>query len=201
MSYMKTIQALALSFTLSTICCMADVSNDQRSSKISSSIPTIVGECIMKGCGSHKDHRDSTHLLQLSDFAGDWIFGVDSIGGLSGILTVGSSETIDGQVTFDRHGNGTVNFVSAALYLGIPGEVGFASGSDDATVTLTITDPQHGIGFLVASVPSLNLTRTADFVVIRSHKTGKVIGFEGHSTSATHTTTHISSYSFQRQFQ
>lgn len=139
--------------------------------------------------------------LQLSDFAGNWIFAADSLGGVSGQATLGTSQTVDGQVFFDSNGNGIVNFVSSALYAGNPGHLIVLSGSDDATITLTITDPVHGVGTFFVNVPVFTLSLTVEFVVVRSKDTGKAIKFEGHSITELPITTHVDSFTFERQYQ
>lgn len=147
------------------------------------------------------DCKKSVKPLRLKDFAGDWIFAADSLGGVSGQSTLGTSQTVDGQVSFDRNGNGIVHFVSSVLYAGQPGQLIVLSGSDDATITITITDPVHGVGTFLVNVPSLALSLTVNFVVVRSKDTGKALRFEGHSITALPITTHVDSFTFERQYE
>ncbi|HXW53027.1 MAG TPA: hypothetical protein VEL47_02855 [Myxococcota bacterium] len=138
--------------------------------------------------------------LKLSDFAGNWVLSVDSVGGVAGPSAVGHSLTLDGQVSFNSHGRGTVNFGSAVEYSGVPGEIFIGSATGDVLV-ITITDPVHGIGIITETTPSTGAVNTADFVAIFSKETGKVIRLNGHRTSSDPTTHEIVSYNLERQFQ
>jgi hypothetical protein len=197
---MNIFKSLALSSMLS-IGCMASGQNVDSSHSSFMTDETLMNFGHRHTSRDFPDCENSVRPLQLNDFAGNWIFGADSLGGVSGGSTVGTSQTIDGQVFFDRHGNGIVNFVSSALYAGLPGHLIVLSGSDDATITITITDPVHGVGTFFVNIPALPLSLTVNFVVVRSKKTGKAIRIEGHSITALPITTHVDSFTFERQYE
>ena len=71
--------------------------------------------------GKCKPSEPKFRPLELSDFRGERVFGIDSFGGTAGPLAVQTSSTIDGQVTLDGSGDGTVNFGTGISYVGNPG--------------------------------------------------------------------------------
>lgn len=197
---MNIFKSLAVSSMLS-IGCMAsghNIDSSDCSLRIDETFINIGHRHISR---NFHDWEKSVRPLQLCDFAGNWIFGANSLGGVTGESTLGTSQTVDGQVFFDRNGNGIVNFVSSAIYAGIPGQLIVLSGSDDATITITITDPVHGVGTFFVNVPALSLSLTVEFVAVRSKDTGKAIRLEGHSITALPITTHVASFTFERQYE
>ncbi len=138
--------------------------------------------------------------LTLKDFAGAWTISADSIGGVAGPTAVGHSATFDGQVTFDKNGNGTVNFLSGVEYAGTKGSINVITFSG-VTITLTITDPINGIGVLTVTDTTPPFNDTADIIVTRSLSTGQAIEIEGHGTGSDAETTFIVAYSLKRQYQ
>lgn len=175
---------MALACTFSSIFCAAE--NDQNTEQMSVRSKRT------------EDNQECQKLLNLKDFAGAWTFGIDSLGGVAGPAALGSSFTIDGQVTFDTHGVGTVNFASGAQYSGDPGSF-ITFSATGGIFTLTITDPIHGIGTMVFTTPGE--TVTVDVIVTRDKRTGKAIGMEGHETTFDPTTDTLVRYSFSRQYQ
>lgn len=175
-------------------CLMALSSMHYVASAENISINEDVEQCLEKRCCR------GVRELTLKDFAGDWIFEVDTVGGVAGPTAVGTSLTIDGQVTFNSLGIGIVNHAAGVLYSGVVGSVvQFNLTPGVATVTITITDPVFGVGTMLISDPGFS--ETVDFVVIRSKTSGKVLKFEGHRTSVNAQTSAVGVYSFERQYQ
>jgi hypothetical protein len=211
---LKTFEILAWSFALFAMPCMA---NEQTLDVI----PNLsVDECTIEQNAERCSHssfsghhergklrnrchkrRNRIKPLKLADFAGDWVIGVDSVGGVSGGATIGTSITIDGQFFFDQFGNGTANFFEGAIYAGTPGQVMFISASKFGnTITLSLTDPIHGIGTISFVIPSIDLIETVNFVTIRSKEDGSPIRLEGHPITASSTISRTASYTLRRQF-
>lgn len=188
----QAIKLLALSLTLLTIPCMAQDVSDFAADN------DVIEQSVLRS--KSKSHRIKP--LKLADFAGEWTINQQSVGGLSG--GIGASETADGQVSFDRNGNGTVNFLSLSRYTGIPGdvEVGTVVPPLQLVITITITDSVHGIGTLTITDPAVNsIVDTADFVAIRSKSDGKVRRLNGHATHTFADQKSIGTYSLERQYE
>lgn len=210
----KTFKMSALSFTLSALCCIANVQGENTAPS------SLADEYVMashsdhdKDCdhkGRHRDkhsHRD-IRPLRLNDFAGAFIFSIDSLGGIGAetpILhqpTVGTAQTFDGHITFDKKGNGVIDFGGGAIYGGSPGNV-LAVDLAGTAITITITDPVLGVGSLHITNPTLIIPvdDMVDFVTVRSKDTGKVVRLEGHRSSFTSIESSIFSYTIERAHQ
>lgn len=140
--------------------------------------------------------------LTLSDFAGRWTFAFDSVGGVSTTTGSGSSDILDGQVTFDNNGHGTINFLSSVGYGGTVGSVfQFAIPPGTGSLALAITDPVNGVVTVTLSVsfPHGMGTGTAEAVVIRSKECGKAIEMQGHLTSTDSDA--VATFNLFRQYQ
>ncbi len=125
----------------------------------------------------------------------------DSVGGIAGALSswpLFYRRMVKSPLIGEE--SGTINFVSTAVYAGVPGNIFTATSSGDQLV-ITITDPALGIGVLTSTTPSTGAIVTVDFVATFSKSTGKVIRLNGHRTNADPTTHEILFYDLERQFQ
>jgi len=157
--------------------------------------------------GGKGDRKCKIEKFKLKDFEGAWVFRRETLGGLGGVTRTGtasegSSVTIDGQVVFDKKGNGVINFAALAVYNGTPGEFVFTTfPPGEASATLTITDPVNGIGTFTVSDSVHNFFDEADLLAIRSRSSGLVIKFIGHRTNIPlHDNDNVTHYVFERQF-
>lgn len=150
----------------------------------------------------HKKYHKQVKTLSLKDFAGRWVFNINSLGGISGPSAIGTSSTIDGQLSFNDSGIGTVNFVSRASYSGTVGDVSITTLPFGSNVTINIIDPKNGICTLTITESSLKtVIDTAEVMVTRSILTGEAIRLDGHSTAMTPETSNVKRFTFSRQYQ
>jgi hypothetical protein len=139
--------------------------------------------------------------LSLADFTGSWVFTIDSVGGLSGANRIGTSQTLDGQARFDKKGIGKINFGANALYAGVPGQILIVNFSNQATITITITDSRIGVGTIVVNDPQLGVTETFDMIVRRSKSNGKAIEIIGHRIGINANASNLYRLNAKRQFE
>ncbi len=202
----KTFEMIAWSFALFTMPCIASEQTLNVTSNLvdESTIEQKVEKHGLSGFSGYRE-RDNRHSkiksLKLADFAGAWVIGADSVGGVSGAGTTGTSLTIDGQISFDEFGNGTAHFLAGASYAGTPGDVTFFRILAGTTITLSLTDPIHGVGTVSIVNPSFGINETVNFVAIRSKKDGSPLILKGHPISVGSTISHVLSYTLERQFQ
>lgn len=123
---------------------------------------------------SHNTHHNCGHAkYSLSDFEGNWVYSLASVGGISG--STGLSASALAHVTLDNKGNGSGNFGSLVAYLGPIGSP-FALDVVDVSglvMTLVIEDSKLGTGTLTFSNPSVS-AETLVFEFIATKKRGKV---------------------------
>jgi len=158
--------------------------------------------------GGKESRKCKIKKLKLKDFEGAWVLNRQTLGGLGGVTRTGtpsegSASIVDGQVVFDKHGNGIVNFASIAMYNGTPGDIiNFTLPPGQASVTVTITDPVNGVGTFIFSDPVFNFFDTGDFLAIRSKSSRKVIEVRGHRTNIPPLDNdNVTHYVFERQYQ
>lgn len=187
MCQLKTFKILALSFSLIAVSCLSSVQADNT---IHSPVQSI------ERCAHNNSKTRQIKPIKLADFEGDWVIGIESVGGVVGASAVGVSATFDGQVTFDRDGNGVVHFLEGAVYDGATTR--FLDQSQFEMHILLI-NPLRGIGTIEIFDPTISETFLVNFVAIRS-RNGKAIRLEGHESSTNPgNTPAVLSYTFERQ--
>jgi hypothetical protein len=137
--------------------------------------------------------------LTLKDFSGQFIFTAHSVGGLSGANRIGSSQSLDGQLTLKKDGTGFVNFGSTTLYEGDPGNVLTATFGRELTILITITNPKLGIGRMTFVNTAEGIRDEFDFITIRSKKDGKVLKIRGHLDTIDDQVTSVFTLLIERQ--
>lgn len=117
--------------------------------------------------------------LKLSDFEGDYASYAYTVGGVAG--NTGYSLASISQISINKHGHGTINFLSSSLYYG-------PIGSQLSTMrTVNNTAPRYNFKISVKNkkrqtgtirtfdLPQEGAVRLTDFVAIK--RNGKVIEF------------------------
>ena len=188
---LRTFKIMVLSFSLLAVSCLSSGQADQTDS-LDSTIRIIEKD----GCKKSKTREIKP--IRLADFEGDWVISIDSIGGVVGTGAVGVSATFDGQVTFDRKGNGEVHFLEGATFDGTTTKFLDQSRFE---LHIRLSDPHRGTGVIEILDPPTQETFSVNFVAIRS-RDGKAIRLEGHESSANPgNAPAVLSYTFERQIQ
>ncbi|MFI5343409.1 MAG: hypothetical protein ACHQUC_04215 [Chlamydiales bacterium] len=105
--------------------------------------------------------------FKLSDFEGNYTTYSSSAGGITVPNFQNQSETTIAQLTIGKHGKGNVNFVSSVTYS--PPHTLTPTQLFNLPLTLTITDPVHGIARLVVeSFPDTQSTTEYDVIATKS---------------------------------
>lgn len=108
--------------------------------------------------------KSSCKKIELKDFAGSWIIRSVSLGGVDG--TSGRSESFLVQITFDKQGNGTVNYSERVFYSGPIGNPLVVTNPLFLSATLAINDKKIGLG-TISFIQTSGVTRDFDFLATK----------------------------------
>ena len=110
--------------------------------------------------------------FKLSDFEGSYTTYSSSAGGITVPNANNASETVIAQLSFDKHGNGKINFLSTSIY-STPDTL-TSTNLSNLPITLTLTDHCLGVGkFVVVGNPGPGLTTEFDFIATKSLTRGR----------------------------
>lgn len=129
--------------------------------------------CIVMFPYSANAHCSILREFQLKEFEGDWILTSNSAGGVGVNTGPGISSGVLRQVTFDKNGIGTENYVTRMFYLA-NGTLFKAVGLNVESITLVLTDPIHGAGsIIIQDHASIGAPSIYNFIAKRNKK-GKI---------------------------
>lgn len=186
---------LFLSSILFTTSCLASTKSFTDQAKISQLVENIQQntERRKRNCGKHVEKKK---IFKLSDFAGEWVFSADTVGGVTG--GVGESGTAEAQLTIHRNGTGTFNSGTVVIYRGVPGQIDIVD-LVGFTLSIQLNDPKRGTGEILLITPDGTLRDKLSFVALRNN--GKVVRIEGHGLLPNPQTPAVLSYTLERQDQ